>query len=232
MGVSAIGTGKRCVSQRQLYFVHRSDGKSCAACSRRVRIAGRDIIFRAIAGLALIIVAAIFAAHDRQDCSETQPANSTGPQQKNCEEWWIRFFIRTVDDPITFFTLVLAASTVGLWIVTWRSEAIQGRHTLKSLSISRRMAKAAQESADIARSALRDVERPYIIVEAIRIIERKIIGFGSGEERSLVTYEFDLKNFGRTPAIVRFVNLAGIGPLGHRPHGGSCFPIILGPISR
>jgi hypothetical protein len=37
---------------------------------------------------------------------------------------------RTLDDPIALFTFVLAGSTIGLWIVTWRSEVRQSKDTL------------------------------------------------------------------------------------------------------
>jgi hypothetical protein len=152
-----------------------SPSLSCVSCGHRMRkpapkglgsrarVATRDIVFRGIAALALVVVTVSFAAHGRQDCSEPQAANNAQSQQKNCEEWWIWFFRRTIDDPIAFFTLVLAVSTIGLWVVTWQSEGRQYRHTIKTLAIARRSANAAliQSKAAVA------VELPYVVLDYV-----------------------------------------------------------------
>jgi hypothetical protein len=39
----------------------------------------------------------------------------------------LRFWHWTTHDPVAFYTFVLATSTIGLWIVTWRSSVRQSR---------------------------------------------------------------------------------------------------------
>lgn len=170
----------------------------------RARLAAQDIIFRGIATLALIVIAISFSARGRQDCREPQSANNTQAKQENCEEWFVRFFIRTVDDPVTFFTLVLAISTVGLWIVTWSSENRQGRHTLAALKVARRAAEAAQKSAEVAERTLEQTSAPYLDISiAPKAAIHKLIGGGVvADFVSGIFAEYRINNYGASPAIV------------------------------
>lgn len=57
---------------------------------------------------------------------------------------------KTIDDPVALFTLVLAVSTIGLWIVTWRSGVRQSKDTRLLIAENRRA--ADQQSGDMQRS--------------------------------------------------------------------------------
>src|SRR5579864_7243969 len=52
--------------------------------------------------------------------------------------WFMGTYRRTIADPIAFFTLVLATSTIGLWIATWVSGVRQSRDMQKSIKVSER----------------------------------------------------------------------------------------------
>jgi hypothetical protein len=101
------------------------------------------------------------------------------------------FWVRTFTDPIAFFTLVLAASTIGLWIVTWRSGVTQGRDTRKSLAI-------ASRGADVAERTLVDAERPYVFIFGV-VKFTYVDDYEIGESAYV---EYTVANYGRTPAII------------------------------
>lgn len=112
------------------------------------------------------------------------------------------FWEKTADDPIAYFTLwlvtftgVLAVSTVGLWIVTWRSALNQSREMRASLAISKAASDAAQKSADAAMGAA----LPNFIVLNIstRVINQSLDATLLHEALNI-----HLKNLGETPAVV------------------------------
>ena len=104
------------------------------------------------------------------------------------------------------FTVALSISTAGLWIVTWRSEVRQGRHTVKSLSLARRSADAAKHSADIAERALVLAERPYIV--CFRSGYAQLARDPNGLWIAYV--EYTVANYGRTPAIIEEVRVGAM----------------------
>jgi hypothetical protein len=72
------------------------------------------------------------------------------------------FWEKAADDPVAYFTLwlvaftgVLAISTIGLWIVTWRASASQARDMKASIA-------AAEKSGEIARDAMIAGERAFV----------------------------------------------------------------------
>jgi hypothetical protein len=113
---------------------------------------------------------------------------------------------KTTDDPVAFFTfwlaiftLVLAFSTIGLWIVTWRSSVRQSREMRASIKAAEDTAVAAQINAEAARKSSEAVlrhERPYVFPSHERIATR--------DDGSIVV-RYGVRNFGRTPAIIREV---------------------------
>jgi hypothetical protein len=71
-------------------------------------------------------------------------------QSKTVWERFVTIVDRTFDDPVAFFTLVLAISTIGLWVVTWRSGV--------------RNSTDMQRSVRVAERALESVERAFVFV--------------------------------------------------------------------
>jgi hypothetical protein len=62
-----------------------------------------------------------------------------------------QIYNKTIGDPIAIFTLILAISTIGLWIVTWRSGVRQSRDTRLLIAENRRAAE--QQSLNMGASS-------------------------------------------------------------------------------
>jgi hypothetical protein len=97
-----------------------------------------------------------------------------------------------------FFAIVLTGSTIGLWIVT------------------RTAANAAKISADIAKRTLTELERPYIFVDIPKFIPSPI----EGRPHNV---QYILKNYGRTPAIVRWLKASALAESQKNPVWGEIF---------
>jgi hypothetical protein len=96
-------------------------------------------------------------------------------------------------------TFVTAAATVVVAIFT----VLLGLFTISLARSTRIAANAAKLSAYVAEQALTRLERPYLFLETLQVSPWE------GSKGGL-SVEFQFKNFGRTPAIVRGVN-AGLG---------------------
>lgn len=114
------------------------------------------------------------------------------------------FWEKTTNDPTAYFTLwlvvftgVLAVSTIGLWIVTWRGSASQARDMKDSIEVAAKSADAAMLSA---RAAIA-VQLPFLRMEPDK--------FGSGTSRNndnttrhyFYVYSIKMSNSGTTRAI-------------------------------
>jgi len=107
---------------------------------------------------------------------------------------------------LTFATCLLAAFTYKLWSTT--SETIS--ETKKSLKHAETAATAATRQADLTERSIVAVERPYIFVENITIHRQPKNGGLTGYrgeplpgQESFAFAQYDLTNYGRTPAIVQ-----------------------------
>jgi hypothetical protein len=89
----------------------------------RAKLAAVALAFSALFGF-LIFQAGVASNHPK--AQHQQAAASQDHEQKNIFE---RFWEWTTDDPVAVYTLVLAISTIGLWIVTWRGIRGQSRET-------------------------------------------------------------------------------------------------------
>jgi hypothetical protein len=112
-------------------------------------------------------------------------------------------------------TLVVAAFTAALW----RSTSKLWKEANRASEISRRAAQAAEKSADASVALLRDVERPWIVLEGA-LVRRREMGF---EDEPLLPNNFFIKfkfrNVGRTPAMIDdvVVELADKREIGPEP---------------
>ena len=82
-------------------------------------------------------------------------------------QWWLNWFYKFIDDPISLFTFVLAISTILLWLDTRGLRKIgieEARGNKEALVVATIAANAAKKAAEVAESALLNVERPYILV--------------------------------------------------------------------
>lgn len=177
---------------------------------------------------------------EKQKCYDA--AAHSGHKSEECKSLWER----TTSDPVAFFTLVLAISTIGLWGATIflyragerqfrharRASAIQSRDMQASIESSNRgiavagyAAEAAHESNRITKRTAERQLRAYI-----GIVEGAIFWHGEDKViRSIVT----IKNFGQTPAYgVRCwmkLSVSNEGPPFERLSGEFESSFIIGP---
>ena len=125
--------------------------------SRRI---WRDLVFRGLAFLSLTILA---VWHPWNYSDNIQGSHSQEPaegRRVDAEE-------RLAD--YTFWldlaTVILAASTLGLWIVTWFSLSTQRNDMRRSLKISADSAHAAKKSAE----AIPTLQRAYVYVDNMSV---------------------------------------------------------------
>src|SRR5205823_4243144 len=113
-------------------------------------------------------------------------------------------------DPIAYFTLwlvgftgILAVSTIGLWIVTWRSSVKQSSDMQASIAAAQKSAQAAQVQANVMAA----VEGPLPLVIGLKLAQyEKIPGetllieeVPAGTISPNCRIFFALENKGRTP---------------------------------
>jgi hypothetical protein len=104
---------------------------------------------------------------------------------------------------LAWFTGVLAVSTVGLWIVTWRGGDKQSRDTQESLRLTAIAATAATAQAEIARKALTDIERPYLFIFNVsRLTVEDFFDMDEEEIGHALKASYDVANHGKIPAII------------------------------
>jgi hypothetical protein len=111
--------------------------------------------------------------HDQQHQANSAAQNS-GSQYEPPETIWQK----TWHDPValytlllTAFTFVLAVSTIGLWVVTWRASVAQARDMDRSIGVAQASADAAKKSAQVAESALVELNRAFVFLKSLDIRE-------------------------------------------------------------
>ena len=177
---------------------------------------------RAWIGGLFVVVVWTFAAlpllsswNASQFARQPEYSNQNNGQSKSNKSLWER----TTEDPTAFFTAwvaaftcILAVSTIGLWIVTWRSSVKQSRDMAESI-------KAAQRNTDIAERALTELERPYLFIldfNWLLVEEAKTDGGESG-------FSYSVMNGGKLPASIKAVKFGmrfgtSIPPVVDEPH--------------
>ncbi len=150
---------------------------------RQVGSLWRDLLFRSIVCATLVNVALVFAIyapdpttnHSADRHSERDRIRPPIASEKTPEE-------RTADYTcwLTAETFVLAISTVGLWVVTWRGARGQARDMKRSLNI--------------AESTAERQLRAYLVIEPDIFIDQESGPGASFEARPV------LVNAGQTPA--------------------------------
>jgi hypothetical protein len=150
--------------------------------------------------LTIAVLALAFSFQHIQNPGENH-ASHYAPNQEPQD---VSFWIRTVGDPVSLFTFVLAISTLGLWVVTWRSGVRQSRQTRESLREARRNT-----------AAFMSAEKANVFIEIKESTVAKIVGsyglwdkttsmFPDVVESPCVAYFFS--NIGRTAAIIREIS--------------------------
>jgi hypothetical protein len=109
----------------------------------------------------------------KDECYET--AKKTGFKTDECKTFWER----TTSDPVALFNLILAFSTVGLWVAT--------------ISLYR----AGNKQLELGRQEFIATHRPRVIV---RFIQGPFPGLPDGDGRQFIWVTF--ANIGETPATI------------------------------
>jgi hypothetical protein len=134
----------------------------------------------------------------KDECYET--AKKTGYKADECKSFWER----TTSDPIALFNLILAFSTVGLWVAT----IFLYRAGEKQIGIAKDAADSAKESAEAAIA----VESARLLFFPQRHNYWEAVGQYAnrwpnspqmGALRNTVEACFVFKNYGKTPAILK-----------------------------
>jgi hypothetical protein len=148
---------------------------------------------------------------EKRECYEA--AKRAGHKTDECKTFWER----ATSDPVALFTLVLAFSTIGLWVATvglyfagerqlahfQTTAERQARDTEDSIAVARDAANAADKSAKIAEEAFRRLERPYLMIKIIETI-RLTRPFDGGQPH----LQYRLVNYGKLPAILRSISIS------------------------
>jgi hypothetical protein len=121
----------------------------------------------------------LYAAQDESKNGPSDNGNQEQNESKTIREWFIATYHRTTRDPVALFTFVLSVSTIGLWIVTWRSGVRQSREMNAHIAI-------VQKSMVTA-------ERAYISVRTVFFGRRPFEGEFQGIDTG-----FTLRNTGNT----------------------------------
>jgi hypothetical protein len=173
-----------------------------------------DILLGAILGVATLGMA-IFAMGFVLGSSQYsgQPTQSQGPEKTSASEskneqqepWWQR----AATDPIAVFTLCLVligAFQVGLFYVQLkiiRESLVDAKKAANAADVS---AKAAKVSAD----GFMNAERPYIYINSIQPLLgiEYFPGITAGPNRvtRIAELKVVVKNYGRTPAIIKQIS--------------------------
>jgi hypothetical protein len=109
---------------------------------------------------------------------------------------------------LAWFTGILAVSTIGLWIVTWRASIKQARDMGASIKIADAAAVAAERAAKAASDtvgSLMRAERPHMIFDRLKLTG--VRGTPNTEGLVKLFLDFQVVNFGRTPAFPKAISL-------------------------
>jgi len=138
-------------------------------------------------------------AHPPERSNPKNPSTQTSNASHNESEPHKSLWERTTEDPTAFFTAwvavftcVLASSTIGLWVVTWRSSVRQSNDMQASIE-------AAKRSADIAERALTELEAPIV---GIKIVEAGLNWDRTKRTFTVGTLKYKFVNYGRTAATI------------------------------
>jgi hypothetical protein len=160
-----------------------------------------ELVIGFLLGVAVsAFVAVMYGQNQTQDHKANQTTERDGAgQQPNREPFWVR----ATNDPtaaftgiVALFTLVLAGSTIGLWIVTWRSGVRQSREMQASLAIAQQSADAAALQA----KAIVQSELPLIAAQDFQVKAAADEPVNQTEIPEQPVLTLALRNFGRTPA--------------------------------
>jgi hypothetical protein len=100
---------------------------------------------------ATLINPPLYAEQHNSQRSSTDNGDNEQNESEAIRQWFITTYYHTIRDPVALFTFVLSVSTIGLWIVTWRSGIRQSRETQASTKAAEDAVVASLEALTHAR---------------------------------------------------------------------------------
>jgi hypothetical protein len=170
----------------------------------------------------------------KSDPQHDQTANKCSAEESKKHGFWEKADC----DPVAYFTLwlvgftgVLAISTIGLWVVTWRSGVRQSRDMVASIDVGRKAAQAAALNARAAVEAERARLFPIIQPGNIYAIIERAPTYKPDDEIATPFVAYAVKNVGRTLATLKEIShqLVAIAEL---PREREYTPVIPFPIEH
>lgn len=138
---------------------------------------------------------------EKQKCYEA--ARNAGYKGEECKSFWEK----VTSDPVAFFTLVLAVSTVGLWAATvflYRAGERQFRHIRRSALIQSRDMQdsiaVAKRSAEASERTSRNQLRAFVFSKAIQQAANHFTNADGALYVKEWVFWAEIENVGATPA--------------------------------
>jgi hypothetical protein len=166
----------------------------------RFRRVWRDILFRGIVFATISLFAFGFVRNYPDQGQKQERQQSSEDRRVEADERVANYTLW-----LDMATVILAFSTLGLWIVTWRGLASQSRDVKRAFVISRNSSLASIESNRLSRELFISEHRPWISVDVIPSSEFKTNK--NGESFFFVQVTF--KNHGNIPAVRMIWNFHG-----------------------
>jgi hypothetical protein len=156
--------------------------------------------------------------YTRQYNSYQSAADNRDDKQDESEtiwQWPITTYYHTIRDPVAFFTFVLSVSTIGLWIVTWRSGIRQSRDIRASTKAAEDAVVASLTALSHARETADRDFRPWLTVDARLIspveIDRLSYKWHNSDEKGVAFFiELRCRNVGKVAALNVIYSVSGI----------------------
>jgi hypothetical protein len=179
--------------------------------------------------LAVVILVLCLMAPERSLGKTDQHPQPTTQGANDLANAWNVLWEGNMNEPAAFlvlclvgFTGVLAASTIGLWFVTWRSSVRQAAEMEKLRWILVDAANAGRNSADAAKKsadALLSIERAYLFIDEeveLDLVDDSSavpVGEPASPEKPNYVIKFTFINRGKTPAILESIGMGAVASL-------------------
>jgi hypothetical protein len=153
-------------------------------------------------GLVISIAVAVPPPSQQQDVAETDhPADSVAVQNNPVEPTWRHLWRRTFEDPVAFYTFVLAVFTAVLAIVSGTQIAFLIKAD-KTARISSHAAKTAADAAVTSVNEFREKERARLVITNAKCQFGPKEDPGDTPKTYTITVAHQFLNYGATPAVL------------------------------
>jgi hypothetical protein len=153
------------------------------------------------------LFALIISFSSSKDVPVTQEQHQASEKHasKNEKGYWRELWRKTSDDPIALFTfwLVILTAVMSLGAVTQFFFLLRSDKTTR---ISADATQSAASAALIRAESIKNIERPYLLIEKIIPRIRDVHEQGPPTVREFPDIDCTIKNYGRTPARIKMIS--------------------------